>query len=71
MSGGLSVVQTLSPALLLGVDLNGAEFRTEHKRDRQLQLTLGGSLAVRRDMSVDFAFLAGNTTARAWDSCSA
>jgi len=59
VTGGLSIVQSLSPTLLLGVDLNGAEIRTEHKRDRELQLTVGGSLALPPRMTLDFAVLAG------------
>lgn len=59
VTGGLSIVQFISPTLLLGVDLNGAEIRTEHKRDRELLLTVGGSLALPPKMTLDFAVLAG------------
>ncbi len=59
VTGGVSVVQTLSPTLLLGVDVNGAQVRTAHGVNRELQLTLGGSLSVSRKMTLDFAALAG------------
>lgn len=59
VTGGLSVVQTMSPTLLLGVDVNGAQVRTAHGVNRELQLTLGGSLSLPRKMTLDFAFLAG------------
>jgi hypothetical protein len=59
VTGGLSVVQFLSPTLLLGVDVNGARVRTEHAVNRQLQLTLGGSVEILRGMMFDFALLAG------------
>jgi hypothetical protein len=59
VTGGLSVAQTVSPTLLLGVDVNGAQIRTAQGVNRQLQLTLGGSLALPGNMTLDFAVLAG------------
>jgi hypothetical protein len=59
VTAGISVVHSFSRALLLGVDLNGAEVRTAHVLNRELQLTLGGSWGVSRKTTVDFAFLAG------------
>jgi len=61
LTGGLSVVREFSPTLLLGLDLNGAEIRTSQSRDRQVQLTAGGSLAVRKGATFDFALLAGRS----------
>ena len=61
LTGGLSVVHEFSPALSLGLDLNGAEIRTSQSRDRQVQLTAGGSLAVRKDATFDFALLTGRS----------
>jgi hypothetical protein len=59
VTAGLSIVHVLSPALLLGIDLNGAEVRTAHNRNREAQLTLGGSWSLWRKATLDFAFLAG------------
>jgi hypothetical protein len=59
LTGGLSVAHGVSETLVMGIDLNGAEIRTAHKSDRQLQLTLGGSYIVRAGMTFDFAVLAG------------
>ena len=59
VTAGLSVVHILSPALLLGIDLNGAEVRTPHARNREAQLTVGGSWGLWRKATLDFAFLAG------------
>jgi hypothetical protein len=59
LTGGLSVAQTLSPKLLLGIDLNGAEIRTAHTFDRQLQLTVGGSYTLKEGATLDFSVLTG------------
>ena len=59
LTGGLSVAQTLSPKLLLGIDINGAEIRTAHTFDRQIQLTLGGSYALKEGLGLDFSVLTG------------
>ena len=61
LTGGLSVAHEFSSVLLLGLDLNGAEIRTAQSRDRQVQLTAGGSLAVRKDATFDFALLTGRS----------
>lgn len=61
LTGGFSVAHDFSPTLLLGIDLNGAQIRTAHSRDSQLQLTVGGSLAFRKDATFDFAVLAGRS----------
>jgi hypothetical protein len=61
LTGGLSVVREFSPTLLLGLDLNGAEIRTSQSRDRQIQLTAGGSLTIRKDATFDFALLTGRS----------
>jgi hypothetical protein len=58
-TGGLSIVQYLSPTLLLGVDVNGARVRTDQGVNRQLQLTIGGSVGILRGMTFDFALIAG------------
>ena len=59
VSEGVSVHVNVSPPLLLGIDLNGAQIRTAHSHDRQLQLTLGGIYAVGPKTSLDFAVLTG------------
>ena len=59
LTGGLSVARDVSPSLTLGADLNGAEIRTDQTRDRQLQLTVGGSFSFRKDATFDFAVLTG------------
>jgi len=59
LTGGVSVAHNLSQTLLLGIDLNGAQIRTSHTLDRQLQLTIGGSWNVRKGMTFDFALITG------------
>ena len=44
---------------MLGVDINGAQIRTAHAFDRQLQLTLGGTYALGAKTSLAFAVLTG------------
>jgi hypothetical protein len=58
-TGGISVVQVLSPILSLGIDLNGAQTRTASTFDRQLQLTVGGSYQAAKTATFDFALLVG------------
>ena len=59
LTGGLSVAHSVSGTLLLGIDLNGAQIRTAHIFGRQLQLTSGGSYAIKDGMTLDFALLLG------------
>jgi len=59
LSEGASVQVIVSPGLLLGLDLNGAQIRTAHAFDRQLQLTLGGIYALGPRTSLDFAVFTG------------
>jgi len=59
LTGGLSVAHSVSRTLLLGLDLNGAQIRTAHTFDRQLQVTPGGSYTIREGMTFDFAALVG------------
>jgi hypothetical protein len=59
VSEGASVHVNVSPTLLLGADINGAQIRTAHKTDRQLQFTLGGILALSSKTNLDFAVLTG------------
>ena len=59
VTGGLSITQSISPTLLLGVDVNGAQVRTAHGVNRELQLTVGGSVSLARKTTLDFALLAG------------
>jgi len=59
LTGGLSVAHSVSRTLLLGIDLNGAQIRTAHTFDRQLQVTPGGSYTIREGMTFDFAVLVG------------
>jgi len=58
-TGGISVVQILSPTLSLGIDLNGAQSRTASTFDRYLQLTIGGNYQVAKTATFDFALLVG------------
>jgi Putative MetA-pathway of phenol degradation len=58
-AGGLSVTRIMSDTLLLGVDLNGAAIHTAHQSDGQLQLTAGGSLALGKKFTFDFAAFVG------------
>src|SRR5262249_23787502 len=58
-TGGISVVQVLSPILSLGIDLNGAQTRTSSPSDRQLQLTVGGNYQIAKTATFDFALLVG------------
>jgi hypothetical protein len=59
VSEGASVHVNVSPTLLLGADINGAQIRTAHKSDRQLQFTVGGIYALGAKTNLDFAVLAG------------
>jgi hypothetical protein len=63
LTGGVSVAHEFSQTLLLGIDLNGAQTRTSQSRDSQVQLTMGGSLAVKKNATFDFALLAGRSDA--------
>jgi hypothetical protein len=49
----------VSPTLLLGADINGAQIRTAHESDRQLQFTLGGIYALGAKTNLNFAVLTG------------
>ena len=59
VSEGASIHVDVSPTLLLGADVNGAQIRTAHAHDRQLQFTLGGIYALGPKTNLDFAVLAG------------
>ncbi|HET9793410.1 MAG TPA: transporter, partial [Thermoanaerobaculia bacterium] len=59
LSSGVSVTRDFSPALHLGIDLNGAEVHDGGPKERQLQLTLGGNYAFTSDDTFDFAVLVG------------
>src|SRR5262249_4732981 len=59
LTGGLSVVTSVSKTLLLGLDLNGAHIRTKHALDGHLQLTGGGNYPIREGTTLDFALLTG------------
>ena len=59
VSEGLSITTDVTPALNLGADINGAQIRTAHSHDRQLQLTLGGTCALGQKASLVFSTFAG------------
>jgi len=59
LSEGVSVHVDVAPALRLGLDLNGAQIRTAHAFDRQLQLTLGGIYTLGPKTNLTFAVLTG------------
>ena len=59
VSEGLSVHVNVSPTLLLGADINGAQIRTAHKTDRQLQFTLGGIYTLSSKTNLNFAVFTG------------
>ena len=59
VSEGASVHVNVSPTLLLGADINGAQIRTAHESDRQLQFTLGGIYTLGAKTSLNFAVLTG------------
>jgi Putative MetA-pathway of phenol degradation len=59
LTAGLSAAHIVSRTLLLGIDLNGAQIRTASTLGRQLQLTSGGSYAIKEGMTLDFALLRG------------
>ena len=59
VSEGFSVHVNVSPTLLLGADINGAQIRTAHKTDRQLQFTLGGIYTLSSKTNLTFAALTG------------
>jgi len=60
---GLSLAKDFSPALRLGVDLNGAELHDSNGLDRQLQLTVGGNFQIANGQTFDFAILGGWSSA--------
>lgn len=59
LSSGVSVTHDFSPALHLGLDLNGAEVHDGGALERQLQLTAGGNYSFTADDTFDFALLVG------------
>jgi len=59
LSSGVSVTRDFSPALHLGLDVNGAEVHDGGPLERQLQLTAGGNYAVSADDTLDFGLLVG------------
>jgi len=59
LSSGVSVTRDFSPALHLGLDLNGAEVHDGGPLERQLQLTAGGNYAVYADDTFDFGLVVG------------
>jgi len=59
LSEGASVHVIVSPTLLLGLDLNGAQVWTAHDHGQQLQLTLGGIYALGARTNLTFAALTG------------
>ena len=59
LSEGVFLGVNVSPTLLLGLDLNGAQIRTAHALDRQLQLTLGGIYTLGAKTNLNFAVLTG------------
>lgn len=59
LSEGLSVTTDVTPRLNLGADINGAQIRTAHQHDRQLQLTLGGTYALGEKTSLAFSTFTG------------
>jgi hypothetical protein len=59
LSEGASVHVIVSPSLLIGVDLNGAQIHTTHSHDAQLQLTLGAIYALGDRMSLTLGALTG------------
>jgi hypothetical protein len=59
VSEGLSITTDVTPSLNLGADINGAQIRTAHKSDRQLQLTVGGTQALGARTSFAFSMFTG------------
>ena len=59
ISEGLSITTDVGPSLNLGADINGAQIRTAHTHDRQLQLTLGGAYSLSPKTSLVFSTFAG------------
>lgn len=59
LTGGLSASREFSKTLLLGIDLNGAEIHDGGRVEKQLQLTAGGSYALFREGTLDFAIVTG------------
>jgi hypothetical protein len=59
VSEGLSITTDVAPGLNLGADINGAQIRTAHSHDRQLQLTLGGTWALGPKTNLAFSTFTG------------
>ncbi len=59
VSEGLSITMDVTPGLNLGADINGAQIRTAHRQDRQLQLTVGGTQALGAKTSLAFSMFTG------------